>query len=72
MEGIYTQRVICTINLARYLDENGVIPKYNLQYLHYFLGLEIEAKAHDALRDIRVKCKNPYTSNGGDLEVGKP
>ena len=54
MEGIYTQRVICTINLARYLDENCVIPKYNLQYLHYFLGLEIEAKAHDALSDIRV------------------
>ena len=54
MEGISTQRVICTLKLARYLDKNGVIPKYNLQYLRYFLGLEIEAKAHDALGDILV------------------
>ena len=53
-EGISTQRVICTIKLARYLDKNGVIPKYSLQYLRYFLGLEIEAKAHDALGDILV------------------
>ena len=54
MEGINTQRVICTLKLARYLDKNGVIPKYNLQYLRYYLGLEIEAKAHDALGDILV------------------
>jgi exodeoxyribonuclease X len=40
MEGIYTQRVICIIKLARYLDKNGVIPKYNLQYLRYYLDLE--------------------------------
>jgi exodeoxyribonuclease X len=53
-EEIYTQRVICTLKLARYLDKNGVIPKYNLQYLRYFLGLEIEATAHDALGDILV------------------
>jgi len=54
MEGIYTQRVICTLKLARYLDKNGVIPKYNLQYLRYYLCLEIDAKAHDALGDIMV------------------
>ena len=54
MEGISTQRVICTLKLARYLDNNGVIPKYNLQYLRYFLDLEIEATAHDALGDILV------------------
>ncbi|BBO86792.1 DNA polymerase III subunit epsilon (plasmid) [Desulfosarcina ovata subsp. sediminis] len=53
-EGIYTNRVICTLKLARYLDKNGVIPKYNLQYLRYFLGLEIEAQPHDALGDILV------------------
>ena len=53
-QGIHTQRVICTIKLARYLDKNGVIPKYNLQYLRYYLGLEIEATAHDALSDILV------------------
>ena len=40
--------------MCRYLDKNGVIPKYNLQYLRYYLGLEIEAKAHDALGDILV------------------
>jgi exodeoxyribonuclease X len=53
-EGIFSTRTICTLKLARYLDKNGVIPKYNLQYLRYFLGLEIEATAHDALGDILV------------------
>jgi DNA polymerase III epsilon subunit-like protein len=46
--------VICTFKLARYLDKNGVIPKYNLQYLRYFLELEIEASPHNALGDILV------------------
>jgi len=54
MEGLYCRRVICTLKLARYLDGGGVIPKYNLQYLRYYLGLEIDAKAHDALGDIMV------------------
>ena len=54
VEGLSTQRVICTLKLARYLDTNGVIPKYNLQYLRYYLGLEVDAKAHDALGDIMV------------------
>jgi DNA polymerase III epsilon subunit-like protein len=49
MEGISSPRVICTLKLARHLDSAGVIPKYNLQYLRYYLGLEIDAKAHDAL-----------------------
>ena len=52
--GYFFHRTICTLKLARYLDKNGVIPKYNLQYLRYFLGLEIEATAHDALGDILV------------------
>ena len=42
MEGIYSPRVICTLKLARYLDKNGVIPKYNLQFLRYYLGLEVD------------------------------
>ena len=46
--------MICTFKLARYLDKNGVIPKYNLQYLRYFLDLEIEATPHSALGDILV------------------
>lgn len=53
-EGIHPTRVVCTLKLARYLDNNGVIPNYNLQYLRYYLGLEIEAQAQDALGDILV------------------
>ena len=53
-EGIHPPKVICTLKLARHLDSAGIIPKYNLQYLRYFLGLEIEATAHDALGDILV------------------
>lgn len=53
-EGINPPKVICTLKLARHLDSTGVIPKYNLQYLRYYLNLEIDAKAHDALGDIMV------------------
>ena len=53
-EGVHPKKVICTLKLARHLDPNGVIPKYNLQYLRYFLGIKIEATAHDALGDILV------------------
>jgi DNA polymerase III epsilon subunit-like protein len=53
-EGIHCQRVICSLKLARHLDKNGVIPKYNLQYLRYFLNLEIDASAHDASGDVLV------------------
>ncbi|MCD4676691.1 MAG: hypothetical protein K8S18_11960 [Desulfobacula sp.] len=53
-EGVHPKRVICTLKLARHLDPNGVIPRYSLQYLRYFLGIQIEATAHDALGDILV------------------
>jgi len=53
-EGINPERIICTLKLARHLDPNGVIPRYSLQYLRYFLGIQIEATAHDALGDILV------------------
>ena len=53
-EGIHPKKSICTLKLARHLDPNGVIPKYNLQYLRYFLGIQIDATAHDALGDILV------------------
>ena len=53
-ESIHPSKVICTLKLARHPDSTGVIPKYNLQYLRYYLGLEIDAKAHDALGDILV------------------
>ena len=53
-EGIKPKRIICTLKLARHLDPKGVIPRYSLQYLRYFLGIKIEATAHDALGDILV------------------
>jgi exodeoxyribonuclease X len=53
-EGIHPKRVVCTLKLARHMDPEGKIPRYSLQYLRYFLGIQIEATAHDALGDILV------------------
>ena len=53
-ENLYPQKVICTYKLSRYLDKDGVIPQYNLQYLRYYLKLNIDATAHTALGDVLV------------------
>lgn len=53
-EGIEPKRFICTLRLARYLDKEEKIDRYNLQYLRYFLELEVEATAHDAMGDVLV------------------
>jgi len=54
-EGIEVDRAICTFKLARHLDPEGSIPQYNLQYLRYYLKLDIEAVVpHSALGDILV------------------
>lgn len=53
-EGLNPDNFICTLKLSRFLDPNGVIPQYNLQYLRYYLGLNVTATAHDALGDILV------------------
>jgi DNA polymerase III epsilon subunit-like protein len=53
-ENIVPKNFICTLRLARYLDPEGKIEKYNLQYLRYLLEIEIEATAHDALGDVLV------------------
>jgi DNA polymerase III epsilon subunit-like protein len=53
-EGITPKSIICTMKLSRFLDENGKIPRYSLQYLRYYLKLNIDARAHDALGDILV------------------
>ncbi len=53
-EGIHPPKVICTLKLARFLDKDGVIPQYKLQYLRYYLKLNVKATAHDALGDILV------------------
>lgn len=53
-EGVAVPRWICTLRVARYLDKENKIPEYNLQFLRYFLDLEIEGSAHDAEGDVRV------------------
>jgi DNA polymerase III epsilon subunit-like protein len=53
-EDIHSQKTICTYKLARFLDKEGQIPQYNLQYLRYYLNLNIDASPHDALGDIMV------------------
>ena len=53
-EGVSVPRWICTLRVARYLDKENKIPEHNLQFLRYYLGLEIEGPAHDAEGDVRV------------------
>ncbi|MEI6580594.1 MAG: exonuclease domain-containing protein [bacterium] len=53
-ENIIPKNFICTLRLARHLDPEAKIGKYNLQYLRYLLDLEVEATAHDALGDVLV------------------
>ncbi|MBU0999011.1 hypothetical protein KKG24_01740 [Patescibacteria group bacterium] len=53
-EDISLDKFICTLRVARYLDPEGKIERYNLQYLRYFLNLDVEATAHDALGDVLV------------------
>ncbi len=53
-EGVTTPRFICTLKVARALDREGIIPEYNLQYLRYYLELNIKGKAHEAEDDVQV------------------
>jgi exodeoxyribonuclease X len=53
-EGIKVPKFICTLRVARYLDKENKIPEYNLQFLRYFLDLNVEAHAHDAADDVKV------------------
>ncbi|MFA5751233.1 MAG: 3'-5' exonuclease [Candidatus Paceibacterota bacterium] len=53
-EDINPLSYICTLRVARHLDEEGKIEKYNLQYLRYALEIEIDATAHDAMGDVLV------------------
>jgi DNA polymerase III epsilon subunit-like protein len=53
-EGIKPKAFICTLRLARHLDPEGKIERYNLQYLRYLLEIEVDATAHDALGDVIV------------------
>jgi DNA polymerase III epsilon subunit-like protein len=53
-EDIIPHKFICTLRVARELDREGKIERYNLQYLRYFLDIEVDAVAHDALGDVLV------------------
>src|SRR3989344_7695394 len=53
-EGIEPKNFICTLRVARHLDKEEKIERYNLQYLRYLLEIEIDAAAHDALGDVLV------------------
>lgn len=53
-EGVETPKYICTLKVARTLDSNSVIPEYNLQYLRYYLELDVQAYSHDAQDDVFV------------------
>ncbi|HAE36499.1 MAG: Exonuclease RNase T and DNA polymerase III [Candidatus Nomurabacteria bacterium GW2011_GWF2_35_66] len=53
-ENIKPTNFICTLRVARYLDKENIIPQYKLQFLRYYLDINIEASAHDALGDVLV------------------
>ena len=53
-EGINPKNVICTLRVARALDKENKLSQHKLQFLRYFLDLEIDAKAHNALGDVLV------------------
>lgn len=54
LEGLNVPQFICTLRVARHLDEEGIIPEYNLQFLRYYLNLEVEGNPHDAEGDVHV------------------
>ncbi|MFM2357946.1 MAG: hypothetical protein RJA61_683 [Candidatus Parcubacteria bacterium] len=53
-EGLKIPKTICTLRVARSLDEKNAIPEYNLQYLRYYLDLDVPGSAHDAEGDVNV------------------
>ena len=54
-EGLRVNKSIDTYKVAQELDVKAEIPAYRLQYLRYYLNLDVEnASAHDALGDVRV------------------
>ncbi len=59
-EGLKVGSFIDTLKVARYLDTQAKIPSYAMQYLRYFLKIEVEANAHDAWGDILVLEKLFY------------
>lgn len=53
-ENINPKNIICTLRVARALDKENKLSQHKLQFLRYFLDLEIDARAHNALGDVLV------------------
>lgn len=54
-ENVKVNHVIDTLKIAHHLDQEAKIPKHGLQYLRYFLDLNIQdVVPHSALGDVRV------------------
>lgn len=53
-EGVEVYRFIDTLRVARYLDTENKIPEFNLQFLRYYLDLDVPGTAHDAEGDVNV------------------
>lgn len=70
-EDIIPKNFICTLRLARHLDPEEKLAKYNLQYLRYLLDIEVEATAHDALGDVLVLEKLFERLKNKMMEEGK-
>ena len=74
-ENLSASKFICTLKVARFLDEENKIPEYKLQFLRYYFELEIEARAHSAEGDVLVleavfkKLYNSMLEIEGDHEA---
>jgi exodeoxyribonuclease X len=55
-DGIKVPFYICTLRLARYLDDAQEIPEYNLQFLRYYydVNFDVEINPHSADGDVLV------------------
>ena len=76
-EGIEPKKFICTLRVARHLDKEEKIERYNLQYLRYLLDIEIDATAHDAMGDVLVleklfeRLKNKMQKESGEKNLSE-
>lgn len=54
-EGMTVPKYICTLRLARYLDDTMEIPEYNLQFLRYYYDVDLDnIVPHSADGDVKV------------------
>lgn len=55
-DGLSIPNYICTLRLARYLDEQQEVPEYNLQFLRYYydIDFDVEIIPHSADGDVLV------------------